>query len=88
MMYKKKPVIIEAEIFTEESKDKVLSWAKEYQYNIQHSCSDEGKPILLIPTLEGEMVCCLGDYLIKGVQGEFYPCKPAIFKMTYNEVTT
>lgn len=40
-------------------------------------------PDLLIPTLEGEMAAREGDYIIKGVQGEFYPCKPAIFEATY-----
>lgn len=39
-----------------------------------------------IPTLEGEMLASPGDYIIKGVAGEFYPCKPDIFKQTYEEV--
>ena len=41
---------------------------------------------LLIPTLEGEMLATEGDYIIKGVQGEFYPCKPDIFEQTYERV--
>lgn len=36
-----------------------------------------------ITTLEGDMLCSLGDWVIKGVKGEFYPCKPDIFEMTY-----
>lgn len=39
-----------------------------------------------IPTLEGTMVASPGDYIIKGVQGEFYPCKPDIFEATYEPV--
>ena len=39
-----------------------------------------------IKTLEGDMRISLGDYVIKGVQGEFYPCKPDIFKATYEIV--
>ena len=39
-----------------------------------------------IPTLEGEMLVSEGDYIIKGVNGEFYPCKPDIFHKTYEEV--
>lgn len=39
-----------------------------------------------IPTLEGIMQASIGDYIIKGVQGEYYPCKPDIFKITYDEV--
>lgn len=42
---------------------------------------------LKIKTLEGWMNASIGDYIIKGVQGEFYPCKPDIFKQTYNPVT-
>ena len=41
---------------------------------------------LTIHTLEGDMVASLGDFIIKGVQGEFYPCKPDIFHMTYDPV--
>ena len=41
---------------------------------------------LMIRTLEGDMHASPGDYVIKGVQGEFYPCKPAIFAKTYEEV--
>ena len=45
--------------------------------------SKEKKWNLTIPTLEGEMTASDGDYIIKGVQGEFYPCKPDIFEKTY-----
>ena len=41
---------------------------------------------LYIPTLEGSMKADIGDYIIKGVKGEVYPCKPEIFKLTYDEV--
>jgi len=41
---------------------------------------------LLIKTLEGEMLAIEGDYIIKGIQGEFYPCKPDIFEKSYREV--
>ena len=41
---------------------------------------------LLIPTLEGDMKVSKGDYIIKGIKGEFYPCKPDVFKNTYNVV--
>ena len=41
---------------------------------------------LIIPTLEGDMKVSKGDYIIKGIKGEFYPCKPDVFKSTYNVV--
>lgn len=41
---------------------------------------------IIIPTLEGDMITSVGDYIIKGVNNEFYPCKPDIFDKTYEEV--
>jgi len=40
---------------------------------------------LIIHTLEGQLHASVGDFIIKGVQGEFYPCKPVIFALTYEE---
>jgi hypothetical protein len=44
-------------------------------------------PVLAVSTLEGTMTASLGDYIIKGIKGEFYPCKPDIFLLTYDQVT-
>lgn len=44
-------------------------------------------PHILIQTLEGPHAALPGDYIIKGVEGEFYPCKPDIFAKTYEEVS-
>lgn len=86
MKYRKKPVVIEAMHFTDESKEDVSIWARSIQYSVTQSYDQQNKPCLRIPTLEGEMICSLGDYLIKGVQGELYPCKPDIFDQTYEPV--
>lgn len=80
--YRKKPVEIEAMQFTAVDKDRVYNWVTGAR-----SASWEGyKPVLKIQTLEGVMVARLGDYVIKGVNGEFYPCKPDIFEKTYEKV--
>jgi hypothetical protein len=50
-------------------------------FKISHN--DEGKICLNIPTLEGEMTAQVGDWIIRGIQGEYYPCKPDIFEATY-----
>lgn len=81
--YRKKPVVIEAMQFTEETKNQVFNFVTcnkfaHHDYN--------GNPILDIWTLEGRMTAQLGDWIIKGVQGEFYPCKPDIFEATYEPV--
>lgn len=84
--YRKKPVVIEAVIFASSEKNHVYKWATMIQMDVELGTNENGEPILKIPTLEGEMVCSIGDYLIKGVKGELYPCKPDIFEMTYEEV--
>ena len=49
--------------------------------------SNDGGTEVIFDTLEGRMKADIGDYIIKGVNGEFYPCKPDIFAKTYEEVT-
>ena len=78
--YRKKPVVIEAVQFTEETKDMVFNDVSPHCFA---SADAEGNPTLVIGTLEGEMIASLGDWIIKGVKGEFYPCKPDVFEMTY-----
>lgn len=75
--FRKKPVVVEAVQHTdrtgrdiEDFIDRVVEW--------------DGQGYL-IPTLEGPMRAKLGDWIIKGVKGEFYPCKPDIFEATYEE---
>lgn len=54
---------------------------------IRVNYEDKDNPYLKIETLEGIMKASVGDYIIKGVNGEFYPCKPDIFEKTYERVT-
>jgi hypothetical protein len=77
MKYRKKPVEIEAIQFT----TNFVEIEKFCQGNFDWS---DGKSD--IKTLEGIMKVSIGDYIIKGVKGEFYPCKPDIFEMTYEKV--
>lgn len=89
MKYRKKPVEVEAMQFTDESKERVYRWASSLQMNVEPVLRDN-KPALLIPTLEGEMICSIGDYVIKEPYPtdwrKVYPCKPDIFEKTYEEV--
>ena len=77
--YRKKPVIIEAIQWTGDNLNEIVMFTE--KHNLQ--C---GENELKIKTLEGNMITFLGDYIIKGVRGEFYPCKPDIFEQTYEEV--
>ena len=84
MTSRKKPVVVEAVQFvdTEESILKLSELGLD-PVKIDYDVPDS--PILKIETLEGLMIATEGDYIIKGVQGEFYPCKPDIFAETYEE---
>lgn len=94
MKYRKKPVVIEAFKFDGDLMDSkgrwyVPNWAvKAYHDNtLFYDNVENGNPWeLFIKTLEGKMHCSVGDYVVKGVDGELYPCKPDIFEKTYEEV--
>ena len=77
--YRKKPVIIEAIQWNGKNLSEIDKFTKNKVKNHES--------VLIIPTLEGDMEASIGDYIIKGVNGEFYPCKPNIFAKTYEEVT-
>lgn len=82
--FRKKPVVIEAVQFTgtNHSADEVMQFVAAGEVQCSGS-TEPGNEHVLIPTLEGEMRASVGDWIIKGVQGEFYPCKPDIFAATY-----
>ena len=79
--YTKKPVTIEAIRYIKEGDINTLKECLEFCYQAKY-CQEKDE--LVITTLEGDHLCSEGDYIIKGVKGEFYPCKPDIFQMTYD----
>lgn len=78
--YRKKPVVIEAVQWDGYNVQEIIAFIGDTMANFFAS----GKMKIL--TLEGNMTANAGDYVIKGVQGEFYPCKPEIFAETYELV--
>ena len=78
----RKPIEIEA-----------VQWTGQNNVEIKEFCKDcytfirDEEPVLMINTLEGVMKATINDYIICGVQGEFYPCKSDIFRAIYQEVT-
>lgn len=76
-LYRKRPVVIEAVRLTSENRSEVAAWC-----NGVVPC-DANDPGLDIPTLEGTMTGTIGDWIIKGVKGEFYPCRGDIFEESY-----
>lgn len=84
---RKKPVVIETILFDGTNQDEILDWVGGRNEDTgAYTEFESGR--LLIQTFEGEMTASKGDYIIKGVQGEFYPCKPDIFEATYDIVET
>ena len=77
--YVKKPVVVEAIKYDGTNKVEIQEFMDRYLDDTQ-----DGQ--LKIETLEGIMLANVGDYIIKGVSGEFYPCKPDIFEKTYEKV--
>lgn len=81
--YRKKPVVIEAVRFDGENRREVLSFIYPEMSEVGLSGAEVMRLPVVIETLEGDMTVSPGDYVIRGVQGEFYPCKPDIFDATY-----
>lgn len=88
--YTKRPVIIEAIEFTGDNELAIMNFVgKQLSVSKPPNRMEHDRDIpnegysILIPTLEGDMLAIRGDYIIKGVKGEFYPCKPDIFSLTY-----
>ncbi len=89
MKYRKLPVVIEArEYLNDGSAYELLNWINQGQFkrgkDVPFATWTNG--VFTIPTLEGDHVASIGDYIIEGVNGEFYPCKPDIFNKTYEPV--
>ena len=79
--YMKKQAVIQAIVWNGNNVEELDSFMDSSDYHF-----DDGDFDLYIETLEGDHKANKGDYIIKGVKGEFYPCKPDIFEMTYEEV--
>ena len=90
--FTKKPVTIEALQYPTDPFDNagaisVYEWVRRNSLGKTSTYIDPMSGDLMIHTLEGDMRVSAGDWIIRGVQGEFYPCKPDIFKATYEEVS-
>lgn len=80
--FRKKPVVIKAIQYTGRNVTAIQGFTHGQAGVLTHG--DDS--IFAVDTLEGTMVIDIGDWIIKGVKGEFYPCKPDIFEMTYEAV--
>lgn len=83
MLYKKKPVVVEAMQYTPETMAECLQFLRDNKARYVLASTDPEVIDIKLITLEGTMTVQNGDYIVKGVHGEFYPCKPDIFRATY-----
>lgn len=83
MNYKKKPITVQAIKFTRENWDEIIAFTNGTAHTLKIEKRINGECTCIIPTLEGEHIAKEGDYIIKGIKGEFYPCKPDIFVQSY-----
>mgnify|MGYP007102730358 CR=1 FL=1 len=80
MKYRKKPVVVEAVRWTGENREEIIDFCEE------NDLWSSDRKVLFINGIEDIMYAGIGDYIIKGVNGEFYPCKPDAFAKTYERV--
>lgn len=90
--YQKLPVVVDSVQWDGTNLEEMKEFVGENLiYSIMDAAWEVGKGIphvlMKIKTLGGEIECYRGDYIIKGVDGEFYPCEPNIFSKTYIEVS-
>lgn len=92
MKFRKKPVVIEALQLRQDNRKEMRIFADvgrltDGKPEARFDVNDINAKIrLYIPTLEGDMLAVEGDWIIRGVKGELYPCKPDIFEQTYEPV--
>lgn len=86
MKYRKKPVEIKAVQFADNAETLVKLQDELGLDPVRVDYTSTNSPLLKIETLEGTMTARVGDFIIKGVNGEFYPCKPDIFEKTYEKI--
>jgi hypothetical protein len=88
--FRKKPVVIEAIQWTGKNFDEIMNFTKNYHgHKVAYEDAEQRAyktQELTINTLEGNMTASKNDFIIQGVNGEFYPCKPDIFEKTYELV--
>lgn len=77
--YRKKPIVVEAAQINEETAPEIMKWSKSNV--IPHFTHN-----WIVFTREGSLTARPGEWIIKGIEGEFYPCGDEIFKATYEEV--
>lgn len=83
MKFRRIPVVIEARQFDVEAAEQMRDIEQWCGGSVKGTALDPSERVIHIQTLEGEMEGHIGDWIVCGIKGEFYPCKPDIFAATY-----
>jgi len=83
--FTKKPVTIEARQYKSYNLYEITGWCNDGLHPAMNAIASHDGHDLIIRTLEGQHIASVNDWIIKGVKGEFYPCKPDVFALTYEE---
>lgn len=86
MKYRKKPVVIEAWQWNGQDQREWPNWIEDWERDGRYVTWNSASEEMTIPTLEGDHTATKGDWIIRGIKGELYPCKPDIFEATYEPV--
>lgn len=87
MRYRKKPVEIEAIQWTGDNIGDIIEFCNDKaNVDVQRITSTRATAKIVIHTPEGDMNASIGDFIIRGIKGEYYPCKPDIFHETYDPI--
>ena len=87
MKYRKKPIVVEAIQWTGTNHEQIKDFCGSVVVESGETYGERGAVYYFaISTLEGKMYVSVGDFIIKGIAGEFYACKPEVFKASYDEV--
>ncbi len=89
-IFRKKPVVVEAIQWTGKNFQELYAWGRPADVKLEAQIIwsiDAKKKSLAIKTLEGWVIASVGDWIVRGAQGEFYPCKPDIFEANHENVS-
>jgi hypothetical protein len=86
LYFRKKPVEVMAIEFSRENFEKIKEFTNGQAHSLKIERRINGNCTCIIPTLEGQHIASEGDFIIRGIKDEFYPCKPDIFHKTYQAI--
>lgn len=88
LKYRKKPVVIDAVLLTPQNAEEIIDAMRKDGYQVKTYSTPPMRAVtgIIFKTDQGDLICKYNEYLIKGIQGEYYPCTIEVFEKTYDRV--